>query len=155
MIYVRGKVAPALPGLSARLLSRELQVFSNCSLHFPSSCSLGSPARAPQLGQAPINQVLSECSLHPSCLSQACHRAKQALKICLSLMIQGSARHTDRPRIGWNTASQRCCCQPRGQMLPEGPHGGASANPLGTSAPYLHGNQASSELGPREAHTNI
>lgn len=79
------------------------------------------------------------------------HRATQALKICLSLMIQDSARHTDNTQ-NWVEIqlSQPCCRQPGeggvGCWLETLPPD-TVATSQGVSVPYLHGNQPSTGMG--------
>lgn len=75
------------------------------------------------------------------------HRTTQALKICLSLMIQ-VLQDTLIPRVGGNATSQRCCCDRGRAECRLGPE--VESIPIsGTiSALYLHGNQSSTGMGP-------
>lgn len=86
------------------------------------------------MDRALITQTLFQHSFlpftfSPSCFSQASprpqstkddqqqpqHRATQALKICLSLMIRDFARHTDIPRTGWKEHFSSAVANPVGE----------------------------------------
>lgn len=176
MIYVRGKVPPCPAGLWVHSFSRpcfqqELHNFQTLRRWGPSLAASSRAHRAQELVQALIKQTCFLPFSSPNCFIQANlrphstkdkqqqpqHRATQVLKICLSLMIQDSARHTDIPtteqKYSFLSGAATKLGEGRGWMPARRghpcPHPQLESFPTsqGASVPYCHGNQPSTGLG--------